>query len=225
MFVKNGLVANSFGIYLDTAGSGELSLGGIDESIVDDQFTYTPLQQLSNHYQISLDSLKLNGTSVISSLNAILDTGTTYILLPMRAYNTLVEFLQTHYCDLVGVCSQLNIFNGNCLLEISKVEAYPDLAFQFSGVQVTVKATSYFLQTTMHGQSGYCFGVIPWTDDYAILGYTFMRGNYIHYDMENSRIGFAGSNTTLSLPSSAPSLCHSVFFFFSLFVVFNSLFC
>lgn len=54
---------------------------------------------------------------MITSLDALLDTGTTYILLPRSAYNLLVNYLQKNYCNLVGVCSTINIFNGNCLLD------------------------------------------------------------------------------------------------------------
>ena len=137
--------------YLDTSGSGVLTLGGVDESIVNEQFHYTPLQQLTNHYQISLESLQVKtyplslslfpslpsppfqiliyfqveGESVVSSLTVLLDTGTTYILLPRSAYQKIVSHFQTHYCNLTGVCSQANIFNGNCLIDVRVCPPFP----------------------------------------------------------------------------------------------------
>jgi hypothetical protein len=71
---------------------------------------------------------QLDGTGVVSSLDAVLDTGTTYILLPRRSYQDLVSYFQKNYCNLVGVCSQVNIFNGNCLLDIA-VRVSPPFPF------------------------------------------------------------------------------------------------
>lgn len=56
------------------------------------------------------------------------------------------------------------------------MEAFPTLNFRLSGVDVQVGPRSYFLPTSLNGQQAYCFGVGQWNEDFAILGYTFMRG-------------------------------------------------
>lgn len=102
---------------------------------------------------------------------------------------------------------------------------------------MTLPPSSYFLPTLSNGQQSYCFGIGQWNEDFAILGYTFMRGYpfliiiyycyslfgvliqnrfYILYDMDNGRIGIAGTNATVSADGNtlfiSPSLYLSVIF-------------
>lgn len=197
VYVQQGLVTNAFAFFLDFTGTGTLTLGGTDPSLASGPFVSTPLVG-SDFYGVTLNALKLDGTTVATGFGqTILDTGTTLIQLPTSAYNALVSQFQNNFCNLVGTCGAQTVFGNNCLRNLNDALAYPNLQFSLDGVEITVPPRAYFLPTTDNGRTVYCLGINGWNNDLTILGYTFMRGQYIFFDRENTSIGFAGTNATL----------------------------
>merc|ERR1712107_215262 len=72
--------------------AGELVIGGVDASHYTGDFTYVPLQSKS-YWQISLDGLKLDGSSVGSTPYAIVDSGTSLMAGPTSDVQAIASSL------------------------------------------------------------------------------------------------------------------------------------
>jgi hypothetical protein len=119
------------------SSGGTLTLGGYDlEAVLQlkDNRTgipviyYTPIMEES-YYVVQLNDVKVDNLSVrhISSSSphfgvTVIDSGTTYIILPSNVYSNIKKIFQTQYCNIEGsnkkdyICGEKNIFNyGTCI--------------------------------------------------------------------------------------------------------------
>ena len=72
------LVEAEFGVKLADTGS-ELFLGGANTALTSGDFTDLPVSQEA-FWQVAMDSVNVGGSSVVSGLQAIVDTGTSLIV-------------------------------------------------------------------------------------------------------------------------------------------------
>jgi len=134
---------------------------------------------------------------------ALLDTGTSYLLMPSTAYNSFVN-------ELITISKNINSSKychtsprGNFICLKSVVESLPTLWFQIGGYALPLHASSYFLDEDCNEGDDYtCLAIAESPTEssyeYYILGDVFLRRYYVIFDESESTLGFA-SMTPISV--------------------------
>ncbi len=182
------LSGNSFSFYL-TKNPGEegssLVLGGVNPKYADGEFKYYPLK-MENYWVLEMTDVIFNGTSYkikSEQLIGIIDTGTSVIAGP----KAVVEKMTAGF----GPGRQKQV-------DCSKLSELPDLTFQFSGDNYVLKPEDYILKVTEGQQTACIVGIIPLDLPHSlgeafIVGDSFLKTYYTHFDVEGERIGFVRS--------------------------------
>jgi len=178
---QQGAIDNdSFSFYL-TATAGEdgsaMVLGGVDEEYYTGDFNYHPIVS-DTYYLIGLDGATL-GDNVFNSttgLKGIVDTGTSVLVGTTQIVNTLTANLPTISCDTIS--------------------SLPNLIITIGGIEYTIPPSAYILQVSVLGESVCELGIMamdlpPEWGDVMILGDTFIKTYYTHFDIANNQVGFA----------------------------------
>lgn len=171
---------NSFSFYLTKTPNQEGShmiLGGIDDDLYEGEFEYHDLVS-ETYWLIAIDGISINGASVQGAKYGVVDTGTSV---------------------LVGTPSVVYDFKGKIgkvAEDCSNVDSLPDITFTLSGKDYVITSNEYVLKVTQMGQSACTLGIQPINfpkqmEDFFIMGDTFIKAYYTHFDMGNSRVGFA----------------------------------
>merc|ERR1712048_803247 len=169
-----------FAFFLGNNAAGELVIGGVDASHYTGDFTYVPLQSKS-YWQISLDGLKLDGSSVGSTPYAIVDSGTSLMAGPTS--------------DVQAIASSLS------LTSVLGKEYTVDCSKQYT-ITYTLNGKDFVLDQNdmiIQNSGGQCLFGMMGIDVPAprgplwILGDVFMRKYYVKFDVGEKRMGFATS--------------------------------
>jgi hypothetical protein len=153
------------------------------------------------YYSVKLEQVLVGGKALSVSqktingkYGALVDSGTTLIILPNPVFSALKAAFQA-VCSsykLPGVCGvsdKNSIFNGKCfdMTEDDK-NHFPDFGVKVAGIdQVqTIGSIKYLV----HQGNQICLGIAA-SDSDMILGDTFMRGFYIVFDQASNSVGFA----------------------------------
>jgi len=184
--------------------SGKLVFGsdGSQENLHQGEIEYLPMLSSSlfgTYYSVGLTGLKVGPQRIYSTgmappRQAIVDSGTTLLLLEDSLWQSLELFFKENLCRLPGVCSNENIFKaGVCLTSAPK--EFPTLRFEFAGgLQLDLPPSLYFVK---YEASVYCLGIQPAGGERTVLGDTFMRAYFTVFDLGKRRIGFAKPNRRL----------------------------
>ena len=167
-----------------------LIIGGYDTKyMLDDSLTY--LNVVDPYYwAVGLISGSFGDIQIdISSKEALIDSGTTLIVV---AYADWPSFLET----LQEVDSTCQFYNDTISCDCTEgILAYPSLNLVLgdstSEYSVSIPANDYILW-----YKGYCFPLVQTLKDLDmwILGDLFMIKYYTYFNLENQTIGFARSN-------------------------------
>jgi cathepsin D len=186
--VEQGLLQPIFSFYLtDENGQSELLLGGTDTSKYSGDILWTPLSS-ETYWEFDLTSITINGQSVTSARNAVLDSGTSILAGPTTEVKAIAK--------MVG--AQPVFLNPNeYTIDCSLVPNLPTVVFSFGGHTFALAGPEYVIQVTQEGQTMCLFGMsgldVP-RGPLWILGDIFMRKYYSVFDYANNRIGLALSN-------------------------------
>lgn len=150
---------------------------GYDTSLFTGDFDYHDIVE-EKYYAIKFDSMIQKGKEAIdmSKYKAVIDSGTSIIVGPSSLVNQLTDGISVNrFCK--------------------GIEDLPDITFTFDGKDFTLTYEDYVLQVT-EGDITECELAIMGSNfgpffDYMIFGDTFMRKYYSHFDVANSRVGFA----------------------------------
>ena len=139
---------------------GALTIGGIG-GYHSGSIQYTPIIE-EYFYTVYVTDMLVRGQSlgvgpnVYNAGGAVVDSGTTDLIMPYAAYNALTAVVLADCGDhyLSGTCdvdSRFSIWQGYCYsLSAQQVAAYPDITVVFDGgVEVDIKPSNYLVQ-------GYC---------------------------------------------------------------------
>ncbi|KAI9722832.1 MAG: Vacuolar protease A [Chrysothrix sp. TS-e1954] len=174
-----------FSFYLgdsNTEGDdSEATFGGVDKSHYTGKMTKIPLRRKA-YWEVDLDAITFGDeTAEIDGTGAILDTGTSLLVLP----STLAELLNKEIGAKKG-------FNGQYTIDCEKRKDLPDLTFTLTGHNFTIDAMDYILEV-----QGSCISAFTGLDvpepagPLAILGDAFLRKYYSVYDLGDGSVGLA----------------------------------
>jgi len=158
-------------------------LGGIDSEYYTGEMNYHDIIS-DTYYLIAIDSVSLGDNVVNATASAqfsgIIDTGTSVLVGTTAIVNTLTASLPAITCD--------------------NFSTLPDLIVTLSGITYTIPPSAYVLQVSMMGESVCELGIMamdlpPSWGDVMILGDTFIKTYYTHFDIANNRVGFALAKT------------------------------
>ncbi|NXQ73450.1 PEPA protein, partial [Quiscalus mexicanus] len=180
MMMENLVDRNLFSVYLSRDGEGGsfVLFGAIDPYYTTRGISWIPLSA-ETYWQISMESVSISGTPVAcsSGCQAIVDTGTTLLAIPIRALRTLMMHL--------GVSSSGEI---SC----EAIRNLPSLIFHINGKKFPVPPRAYVLRS-----NGYCSLGLQGMDvpteegELWILGDVFIREYYVIFDRANNKVGLS----------------------------------
>jgi cathepsin D len=179
--VDQGVIAdNSFSFYL-TSNPGStgsvLILGGTDSNYYTGTLTYHPIAA-DYYYLIKVASVAVGSTTIgVSNFYGIVDSGTSVLV----GSASLVDKILAQLPDKITCDS---------------VSSLPNLVFTIDSATYTIPPSAYVLEVTVLGQKQCEMGIMsidfpPSFGETLILGDTFIREYYTHFDIANNQIGFA----------------------------------
>ena len=218
---------DAFSMCLSDA-SGWLVVGGVDAQFRSGPFVTTPMVKSSGDkylfYRIEFTGLALGAhpvtmprlsdafptaigqesqSAVFST--AIVDSGTTLLLLPTELFVNMVNMFKSSFAHLDGVLgrsgapSAIDVAGvdgtqtclGSAPISGEAQGGWPLLRLQVGpNLELEIPAYLYFTRTG----NVWCFGIQPVASGAAIFGDTVLRGFYVAYDHKKELIGFAPSN-------------------------------
>lgn len=184
----------SYSLYLNSkdAASGSILFGGVDHAKYEDELYELDIVNIDDSgsateeavaFFVNLDGITQGkNTLATKQYPALLDSGTTLIYAPNdiatafgKKYGHKVPFANAYIasCDTSGDDFEFKF--GDKTIKVP----FQDLLFHINGKQGTP-----FLNQCL-------IGVMGSGSDYYILGDNFLRSAYIHYDLEDKKIGIA----------------------------------
>eukprot|EP00742_Colponemidia_sp_Colp-10_P004371 GILJ01004666.1.p1 GENE.GILJ01004666.1~~GILJ01004666.1.p1 ORF type:complete len:580 (+),score=69.18 GILJ01004666.1:75-1742(+) len=214
-FVRANLMPDVFSLcsgYID----GHLVLGGIDQSMYNTSVKWTPIVNRI-HYGVQISAMSVAGRTFDLSADkylgghnfgAIVDSGTTNLILPVAVFNAWKAAVQTEYCNgnstLPYLCgASAAIFRSPSValtMTAEDVAKYPPITFHLASASVlgedvtlTLGPEYWLLNCTSTSVNCYRSGVgnASFSSADIMLGDVFMRAFYTIFDKQNGRIGFA----------------------------------
>ena len=115
-------------------------LGGYDlekHARPNSTLTWHSISYFSNYWELSLDSLSVNNVPIFTDKQIIVDSGTSFILMPIDSLRTLLSSLPFIFImDLLPFtpCSELDLLK------------FPDLVFTIDGFHYIIPRESYVMK-------------------------------------------------------------------------------
>ena len=190
---KNELASNIIGIHLqrnsDGAKDGQITFGAVDKTKFKGDISYT--KALANgNWEIPVGDSSVNGISTkLVSKTAIIDTGTSYVLMPPTDAEAL-------HALIPGSVANGEYYNIPCT-------ATADVQFTFSGVAYSVSPKDYIGKPTGNLCTSNIIGHQAFGPNEWILGDVFLKNVYSVFDYDKERIGFGTMNGVAVSSSSA----------------------
>jgi cathepsin D len=167
---------------------GEMTLCGIDSSHYEGEMTWAPVTKKA-YWQITVDSMKVNGEKVANEFQAIADTGTSLIVGPTEDIDQLNQ--------MVG--AKRNPMTGQYMVDCRAVDQMPTVSFTIAGKEFPLTPDQYVLRVKpipnrdltvcLSGFMG--MDMPPQQGPLWILGDVFIGQYYTVFDQGKDRVGFA----------------------------------
>jgi hypothetical protein len=185
-----------FAFYLGSGGAvGELVLGGVDPKHYTGDFAYTPVIDMvpgkKGYWTVAMDDFKVKGQSVTSVRKAIVDSGTSLLVVPTEDMKKIAAAVGAKPLGSFAPLNKEYLFDCNA--------DAPDFDVLIGGKTYTLTKDDYALKN-----GGKCLLGLQGMDIPApagpliILGDVFMRAWYVKFDEGNKRLGFAKSTKPAS---------------------------
>jgi len=196
--IPETLVAVSFNpTTSDVVTNGELTFGGTDSSKFTGSITFTPVttvEEASFFWGIQ-QTINLAGTSILTTNEGIVDTGTTLVLLGSTAFS---KYQSATKATLDRTTGLLKITSAN----FAKLGS---LNFVIGGVTFPLTANAQLwprsLNTAIGGVAGTNYLIVNSLGENEngfdfVNGQTFLERFYSVFDTTNNRVGFATTANT-----------------------------
>lgn len=203
------LSSNLFGVNLQRAGDGsidgEISFGAPNQAKYQGAISHTSLVAGASMWEIPIDDAKVNGKPCsMTGKSAIIDTGTSFILLPLS------DSQQIH-SQIPGSQQDGEVFNIPCSCQTP-------VQLIFSGVSYSISPADYVGDPISEGSSTCTTNFIgrrPFGPDQWLVGDVFLKNVYSVFDYDEKRIGFASktsesTSTSVYVPQATSSLGSTV---------------
>ncbi|KAJ7146082.1 acid protease [Mycena epipterygia] len=181
---KEGTVAaNQFGFFLASSGS-ELYLGGTNADKFSGAIEYHAVDISTGFWQVPGASAKVDGSTVVSAFETIIDSGTTIMYGPPAAVK-----------EVYAKVPNSALYDSNNGYYSFPCDSPPEISFNWGGADRVISAQNINLGTTEAGSSQ-CVGALAAQDlglgnDVWLLGDSFMKNVYSAFDFEREAVGFA----------------------------------
>jgi cathepsin D len=176
---QTNLKDNILGVHLqraaDGTNDGELIIGGIDQSKFNGNLNYLPIQN-PNSWEIKVDDVLLDGKACgFKGRTAVIDTGTSYILIPPPDALTI-------HNKIPGSSHTGEIYTVPC-------GSTTNLQVAFNGVKYSISPKDYVGKPTGSGCTSNIIGHQAYGPEQWILGDVFLKNVYTVFDFDKDRIG------------------------------------
>ncbi|KAK6447027.1 hypothetical protein ACSS6W_010394 [Trichoderma asperelloides] len=226
--VSQGIIAMpAFSLYLNDlqTSQGSILFGGVDTDKFHGGLATLPFQSLPASiartkeivmYAVQLNGFKVTGVdSPAVNATAVLDSGSTISLLPddvvqavWKQFNVMnVRGIPVPFVDCAKANSKDTFFSFQFTNKTIQVPIDEMVLNNLSGVQDQIFSDPTLSQV-FKGWSGVCtFGMASISDygissdQFVLLGDTFLRSAYVVYDLQNKQVGIA--QATLNATSSS----------------------
>lgn len=186
---KKGFFPISFLYDRTTFQSGQITMGQIDKNYIQGGITWIELNSDRSYWNVDFKTISIQGGSQIlsSTISAIFDTGSTLSTLPQSVFDAY------------------NSANGNILQYSSTGYTIPCQSAQnLKPLQLTFGSKTIDFpwnnQIYMDGNICYStFGRADKSNDYIMIGVTFLSNYYVIFDYDKERIGLATSGISTNL--------------------------
>lgn len=175
-----GLKDNILGIHLqratDGSKDGQITIGGVDDSKFKGDINYTPNKN-GGSWEIVVDDIFVDSKPCkFSGKSAIIDTGTSYALMPPSDAKTLHGLIP-------GSSSSGEAYTVPC-------DASSVVEVSFSQVKYTISPRDYVgKKSSGNTCASNIIGHQPFGPDQWILGDIFLKNVYSVFDFDKNRIG------------------------------------
>ncbi len=177
---------NSFSFYLTKVAGmngSSMVLGGVNTNYAAGPFKYYNLKSKS-YWLLDMADVVFNGTSykpTSGDLLGIIDTGTSVLAGPTKLVDTMLKAF--------GPGKEKQV-------DCTQVSTLPILSFKFGNDVYNLKGEDYVLKVDEGSKTVCIIGLIgldlpPSFGTAFILGDTFIKTYYTHFDVANGRVGFA----------------------------------
>jgi len=183
--MSEGLVSQDlFSVYLssDDQSGSFVMFGGVDPSYYSGSLNWVPLSA-ELYWQITLDSITINGQSIACSggCQAIVDTGTSLLAGPPNGIANIQSYIGGSQDS-----------SGQYIVNCNAINSLPDIVFTINGIEFPLPASAYIRQTQSYCYSGFQGIDIPTqSGELWILGDVFIRQYYCVFDRANNQVGLA----------------------------------
>eukprot|EP00756_Hemistasia_phaeocysticola_P024646 Hpha_TRINITY_DN15959_c2_g9::TRINITY_DN15959_c2_g9_i2::g.70625::m.70625/K01379/CTSD; cathepsin D len=171
--------------------AGELTLGGVDANHFDGEMQYIPVSQ-EGYWQVSADSMSVGGKPIKTGFEAVVDTGTSLIALPLLE---AIEINSKLGCLNIGIeCEFINpVTNTSTCPDPSTI---PSFDIVIGGKTFTLAGEDLLLKISEAGQDICVSGIMGFPGKLPnnigiILGDVFLRKYYASFDVAQKRVGLA----------------------------------
>jgi len=198
LYKSKGIWYEALGVYFKPlTGSataqtnGEITLGGHDPSKYIGKLTYTPVTKVrtyNKYWGIDVSGVSYGTKSLLKSVPAIVDTGTTLIYIPENAYYTFLHDTHGSGTDPSG-------------LPVWGKKPTQNFVFTIGGTKFTLTPNQYLVPQAQYGyfglDSGRYFawistlGAVSEGDISFIIGQKFLEHFYSVFDTTSRRVGLA----------------------------------
>ncbi|PTB44832.1 uncharacterized protein TrAFT101_000300 [Trichoderma asperellum] len=168
--------------------NGELTLGGTDSSKYSGSISYFNTLQSGDaapYWGISIASFSYGSTTLASSATGIVDTGTTLIYIPTKAYNKFLSATGGSTDSSSGLSS-------------FSTKPTSNFNIKFGSTTFSLTPSQYLVPTSQYSEFGLSSGqYYSFINDGGssgvdtIIGQKFLENYYSVFDTTNARIGFA----------------------------------
>jgi len=174
--------ANQFGFLLASSGS-ELYLGGTDTSKYTGDIEFNSIDSSTGFWQTTGAKVLVGSSSVVTGIDAIIDSGTTLAYGPPADVKKL-------YAKVAGS----KVYDSSQGLYSFPCDSPPEISFSWGGKTWTISSDNINLGTTESGSSD-CVSALGGQDlglgdGVWLLGDTFMKNQYTVFDFDQG-VGFA----------------------------------
>jgi cathepsin D len=167
-----------------TSGESELCIGATNPNLyVEDTLTYTAVTE-EGYWQVNLEAVSRDGSTVASNSASIIDTGTTFII-------TSDDAAEAYYKNIPGSSSSTQGEITYYIIPCDTIGSYtPTLTFGGRGFDVSKETFNLGPESD---DSSDCLGGIAGMSgvDFWVVGGVFLQNVYTVFDKGNIQVGFA----------------------------------